>query len=294
MTKRQHYVPRFYLRNFTDADGYLWVYDTQNSCVKRMQPEAICAESYLYETKFENPQAGKFVNPNEIECHFRKYEKEYSDLIRRIKSICVPEQNINALFLNAKEKRVLISFVVNLFVRNPQNMQELNLTELSNEVYRSKDYENAAKKLLDECDIDDTKSFFLAAQKNVMLTEEFPGSLPMQIMQNLLRLNFTFLFAQEDMFITSDVPVIAGEDLSITDGNPTCLFSALTPKVAVIFGNYQFLAGKRNQMVPIKRKTVSHLNKLSIVQTQDLYRRWIISCSKDQIEKYGRRVQNVI
>ena len=294
MIKNQHYVSRFYLQNFTDADGYLWVYDTQNSCVKRLRPNSICVENYLYETKFEDERAGKFVNPNEIECCFCKYEGEYSNLVRKIKSICVPEQNTNALILHTKEKRVLISFVVNLFIRNPQNMQKLNLTELPNEVYNSKDYQIVAKKLLDESGIDDAKSIFLASQKNVMLTEKFPGSLPMQIIENLSSLNFTFLFAQEDMFITSDVPVSAGEDSSIADGNPNSLFFALTPKVAVIFGNYQFLACKRNRMVPIKHDAVLHLNQLSVVQMHDLHRRWIISCSKDQIEKYVRGVQNGI
>ena len=66
MIKNQHYVSRFYLQNFADADGYLWVYDTQNGCVKRLQPNSICVENYLYETKFEDERAGKFVNPNEL------------------------------------------------------------------------------------------------------------------------------------------------------------------------------------------------------------------------------------
>ena len=52
MTKNQHYVPRFYLRNFADKNGYLWAYDTQNDCIKKVKPESICSEKYLYETKF--------------------------------------------------------------------------------------------------------------------------------------------------------------------------------------------------------------------------------------------------
>ena len=126
MTKTQHYVPRFYLQNFTDDDGYLWVYDTQNECIKRVTPESICAENYLYETRFEHAseKAGKFVIPNDIENIYSKYEGKFSSLIKKIQEICVPSQNENALIIHTSEKEVLFSFIANLCVRNPRNMKK--------------------------------------------------------------------------------------------------------------------------------------------------------------------------
>lgn len=52
--KNQHYVPRFYLRSFTDDSGYLSAVRRDASGLKpvfRTKPENVCAENYLYEVK---------------------------------------------------------------------------------------------------------------------------------------------------------------------------------------------------------------------------------------------------
>ena len=275
-----------------DADGFLWAYDTQKCCMRRMSPESICSEKYLYETKFENAseQAGKYVAPNEIENIFCRQERIYSKLISKIKNICIPEKNADALILHTQEKQELLSFIVNLCIRNPQSMQALNLSELSDDIYNSDEYK-AVNKTLDEMGIGGTQSIFLAAQMKAMLTEEFPDSFPKQIAAKLSNLNYVFLYAQEEMFITSDVPVIVGDDPSTTGDDPTCLFLAFTPKVAVLFGNYPYSAYKRNRMVSIGSDDVHNLNRHFFMQTQDILRKWIIGSSKEQLEKYVGEVE---
>lgn len=52
--KNQHYVPRFYLRSFTDDSGYLSAVRRDASGLKpvfRTKPENVCAENYLYEVR---------------------------------------------------------------------------------------------------------------------------------------------------------------------------------------------------------------------------------------------------
>ena len=52
--KNQHYVPRFYLRSFTDELGYLSVASRDAGGLKpvnRTKPEIVCAENYLYEVR---------------------------------------------------------------------------------------------------------------------------------------------------------------------------------------------------------------------------------------------------
>ena len=52
--KNQHYVPRFYLRSFTDESGHLGVVRRDAGGLKpvfRTKPENVCAENYLYEVR---------------------------------------------------------------------------------------------------------------------------------------------------------------------------------------------------------------------------------------------------
>ena len=47
--KRYHYVPRFYLRRFTDESGLLWVYDKENEGQCRAQtPENTTIANRFY------------------------------------------------------------------------------------------------------------------------------------------------------------------------------------------------------------------------------------------------------
>lgn len=52
--KNQHYVPRFYLKSFTDDAGCLSAIRRDAGGLKpafRSKPENVCAENYLYEVK---------------------------------------------------------------------------------------------------------------------------------------------------------------------------------------------------------------------------------------------------
>lgn len=47
MKKRHHTVPKCYLENFTDSDGYVWVLDTKDN-IFRIKPENILLENHFY------------------------------------------------------------------------------------------------------------------------------------------------------------------------------------------------------------------------------------------------------
>lgn len=69
MTKRQHYIPQFYLDNFANSSGKLWIYDRLKENIFASSSRDIACENYLYETRWEdaNPKLGDFVLPNQIE-----------------------------------------------------------------------------------------------------------------------------------------------------------------------------------------------------------------------------------
>ncbi|NTG71459.1 DUF4238 domain-containing protein [Rhizobium rhizogenes] len=47
-TKRQHVVPRFYLRHFTQSDGELWTHDSVTGTVRKSTPEKTAFETNIY------------------------------------------------------------------------------------------------------------------------------------------------------------------------------------------------------------------------------------------------------
>ena len=47
-TKRQHVVPRFYLRNFTQSDGELWTHDCISGSARKTTPEKTAYETNIY------------------------------------------------------------------------------------------------------------------------------------------------------------------------------------------------------------------------------------------------------
>lgn len=53
-TKRQHYIPRFYLEYFTDADGMVWTYDQKVNEVRASIPENTAVETNFYSIKNED------------------------------------------------------------------------------------------------------------------------------------------------------------------------------------------------------------------------------------------------
>lgn len=88
--KNQHYVPRFYLRSFTDDSGYLSVVRRDAGGLKpvfRTKPENVCAENYLYEVKrrVSNGDDG-FIEKGVIEDALGKIENNLAPAYRTLLS----------------------------------------------------------------------------------------------------------------------------------------------------------------------------------------------------------------
>ena len=52
---RQHYVPQFLLRNFTDGEGRLWVFDKQTGKPFSKSPAKVAAECGFYDYRSGTP-----------------------------------------------------------------------------------------------------------------------------------------------------------------------------------------------------------------------------------------------
>lgn len=285
MKKKEHFVPQFYLKNFVNTNGFLDIYDCNTSKFKEIRPNNICYENYLYETKWcnANKQLGEFVLENSIENIFMRYEKEFAELLKKIFRICNPSQNRKALILRVEEKDLLCRFIANLYLRNPVNMQAMSLDTLTEDIRISEEIE-LINTLFERMGFGQIDSLCVAAQKNVMLTEELEGSLPQELQKNFRKIDFRFYYANEQEFITSDAPVCIGNDQSIQAEHKICIYLALTPKIAVLFGNYKESYNAKNRMLLIDAETVDEFNLQFIRYNKK--NRFLIGRSKEILKRY--------
>ena len=261
MTEREHYVPRFYLKRFINQKGQISVYDFEKNCFFSASPKTLFFENNLYETPFENAneKLGQFVVQNDIENVFEREESKYSKLLKDIEYRCSNPQNAEALILSSSEKDLLCELAINFLLRNPKNMETLNLSYLDDDFLNS-DFYIALNELLEKMKIGGAESICKAAQKKVMLTNEFKGAFPGELVKSIRKLCFSFYYAKENEFISSDMPVCFGTDIAIVGDDKTCLYLALSPRVAVLFGNYKNSRLHRNRVIEISGDTVDSLN----------------------------------
>lgn len=282
---KEHYVPQFYLNKFADENGLLHIYNVALKKYYTQIPKNVCFVKDLYETKWKdaNPKLGEYILPNNIENTFCKYEGEFATLLNTIINICTAAQNPNAVILQGKEKEVFFRFIVNLMVRNPVNMEQLKLSEIP-ECMKKTDEFLTYKDILNKMGLGGVESFFIAAQKKVMLTNELEGNYPQELADCLKKIYFSFFYARQGEFITSDVPICFGDDITISGEDKTCLYFALSPKVAVLFGNYALQQKKKNKMITIDMEYIDFFNS-QIIKHHN-YINVLIGASRESIERY--------
>lgn len=195
MTKKQHYLPQFYLDNFTNNKGKLWIYDQLKRNIFTSSPRDIACENYLYETRWENanPDLGDFVLPNQIEKKFAEQEGRYSKLLKRIVSICTNTQNKKALICNREEKEILASFISNIYLRNPWSMRQADLDCVTDGIMDVEEIK-AIDFILQSMELGGTESLIKFSSKKIWLDEEFDGGIQQKFKKILRSMKFCFLY----------------------------------------------------------------------------------------------------
>lgn len=115
IAKNQHFLPKFYLRNFVDPDTpagqepFLWVFDLSTHEWRRRSPKNIAALRYYYAYRDESDQLVNLLEPA-----FNKVETQGAILIRKL------QDNVR---LTLEEQVIFSSFVALLTVRTPQHRE---------------------------------------------------------------------------------------------------------------------------------------------------------------------------
>lgn len=121
ITKKQHYVPKAYLKNFTidnKKSEQVYVVFNGDKKTKIVSINNICCRSYLYDQIAIDPDSriNFFAAPNEIENSFIELEGNYAAIVAKIKK----DLDIRDEFkLTTKEIKILKRFISTLVFRNP-------------------------------------------------------------------------------------------------------------------------------------------------------------------------------
>ncbi len=240
-TKKEHYVPQFYLRNFTNEKGSIWVYDRETKKTFSQTPANVCFENDLYETKAEemNPALGDYVLRNYIEDALRDYEGEWSTVLNKILRVCRQNVNRDALICNTEEKRILAQFVANLILRNPRIMEHADLDEIS-EAMRLEETK-AYSSLFEQLGIGKIDSLIRYINKSNHFNNEFGSQ--KQMADDLIRMKISFIFNDKNDFVTSSFPVFCG-----IRNNTADVMVPLSPAVLLLYGFEDMKKLRRNRM----------------------------------------------
>lgn len=239
--KNQHYVPRFYLRSFTDDSGYLSVVRRDAGGLKpvfRTKPENVCAENYLYEVKrrVSNGDDG-FIEKGVIEDALGKIENNLAPAYRTLLS-CLDSGKLP----KGEECVALISrlafLLASLIARSPKWLSRVrgnagahSVELLSNAFFSDKD--------ISQMDLAGYGNEFEAIVELACLDTalfRYDKGAPMyDLLVLLLDMDCLFYIAPEGSeFITSSLPVHA-EWKDESDESPCGIYFPLSPRHAVVF-----------------------------------------------------------
>ena len=206
-TKRQHYVPKAYLKFFAFGDSkapQVYALFCGKNQPKQVAIDDICCCSYLYDQIAIVPPTGDkiFAAPNEIEDSFIDIEGEYATIIGKIKEQI---QSCNEVDLSSEEIEKLKEFMSLLMFRNPvfvhisnTIIDRLYAKDTAYSEQMRKDYPNIPANIMVSILADE----FLKTNISPDV-----GILPRAMMATMESAQLCLLRTKKPMFITSDKPV---------------------------------------------------------------------------------------
>lgn len=276
-TKHQHYVPKFYLKNFTSQDEKLFVWDRVKKRCFQKNIREICYENDLYEQKWENENAktGKYVLDNQIEKQLGELETKSAQIVRKALNAVKHKE----IYLNDEEREVLLEFIATLYLRHPFILREIK--DYYDGVESEKQLEAlrvVVEYLLNNGEYGDSKSLFDYSIVASVFNKDIPGS-PINVeMKRLRAMNFCFCQSDDEDFVTSSFPLLIN---SSTNRGTQQIFLPISKNVACVLMSEQ----PKKDTIKVNPGFVVELNSLyERLYTPEL-NRFIIANKKESIYK---------
>lgn len=239
--KKQHYVPQFYLRSFTDEDGFLYAVRRGTDgvgSVFKSRTDGICAERYLYEVRRRVPKAEDvFVKKGAAEHALGKNEdilaSNYELLLSCLDARKFPSRDVTCEILDH-----LICLISMLIVRNPVylNTERGSADDFADQLkacgFLTEKDQTALKAEGFEGEFNSIVEFVLQGIVLFNLTDDTPLHSLVSLMRGM---DCCFCVAPDGSeFITSSYPVFAEwEDRK--DADPYSIYFPLSPRYGAVF-----------------------------------------------------------
>lgn len=123
MTRKQHWMPQFYLRHFADSSGQLHAYNKSNGVFYRTKVENVCSKRDLYEVQYSDIDADsddKYYAQNLIETKLSESESKISVSYSRLMRCCKDAILEGDVFQQGWQ--AVCKLASNLIVRHPASM----------------------------------------------------------------------------------------------------------------------------------------------------------------------------
>lgn len=267
-TVNEHYIPQFYLRNFSADNKRIYQLDIISG--KQTQDpvliKSICSEKNLYEFKDEE---GKFKSRNLIEDSLSKLERVFSNTIKSIRNRAHSEESYkSACFFSKEEKALLILFIVLQALRLPESIDTVH-----NQI-NSMIKEDISENLLHNTAI----NYCLPVYKKLNIEEDH---LINRFLSLFSEMAFIIGKSRNDSIYTSDKPfeLLFDENYKLK----SVVFPLSSDMVLYLKPEEQVPNSAYNRLVHLTKGEINYFNK-SIIRNCN---RWIFSktpLSKKQIE----------
>lgn len=262
-TKKQHYIPKFYLRQFAEGE-HIYVYDKVIRKLYRRKIDEVCCEKHLYETKWSSSKHPdkKFLNYNKIEKDLSRRESEYSKLIKKINKICLSGENDNALICRKSEKEQLRSFVANITCRHPRYIKAVDEDVVNSNLSDDEEMQPYVE-IINTFDLGDPKAFLRMGAKIGVLSEDMEESPSNEVKKQLESMEFCFCVTDNKEFIISDYPLFVAHKDEESDELDS-LFIPLHPKVGILFFDHishNTYHSFRNRIFNLTDESVGKINE---------------------------------
>ena len=108
--KKQHYVPKFYLRGFCGSGDTVFALDKESGGIFTPSVGDFCAERYLYESLSNDPNwyKGKFVYPNYTEDGLCELESAFAPVLKRVAACACRTPRSRASAMTTRESSRLL------------------------------------------------------------------------------------------------------------------------------------------------------------------------------------------
>ena len=290
-TVKEHYVPKFLLKNFTDS-GRLYCYRKDESKIYSASVDNVFVINDLYEEKLVNmmKQWDDYILRNKLEEEFASLEGLSATVVRSIIAKCDANiSNNNSLICTKKEKEILKKLIVNIWLRNPKTMAAMlsgtfdDIEELKQfrDMFKNDDVRNAFK--LEEQDIDRIIEF---SERLAVLSPNFDGGIFEKIIKKTLNYSVAILAApKEEEFLISDNPVIVVDE-KIKDWYEIVIMP-ISKKYAIALNAKEITTAYKNRIFHLTSEDMNTFNKTLFDNNEYTS---VIACeSKEYIQKYLRR-----